>query len=333
MKTKTSGKPAISTAVAAAAVIVIVLVVGIGGYYFLGSPGTPSKTTASTTTTTSATTTTTSGSTSQPYTVQVGSSATTGRYLENGTGFTLYMFGADKPGAHSSACTGSCAAAWPPFYASSLNLPAGLDASNFSTITRSDGSRQTTYNGWPLYYYVGDAKAGDMFGEGLDQLGGLWYAIPPTLQQSGGQVVGGGSYTIGVAYKPMVGLYLTNGTGFTLYLLSKDTPNSGTTTCTSATCEKNWPAFYTSTVTVAPGLNSADFGTIAPYNGTKIVTYDGYALFYWVADGHPGDISGQGIGGFYVATAPTAVVPSATTTTTAATTTTTQTTYTSPYGY
>ena len=299
---KISQRDAISTSTTVAIVVVILVVAGVAAYFVL----TPSKP-ASTTTTTSS---------SQGYTVQIGSSASIGHYLENGTGFTLYMFGTDKPGNGTSSCTGSCAAVWPPFYASNLNLPSGLSSSSFSTITRSDGTKQTTYNGWPLYHYATDASAGSMLGEGLNQLGGLWYAMPPTLQQSGGQIIGGPSYSIGVAYKPSIGVYLTNSTGFTLYFRSTDTPNSGTTGCNTA-CEMSWPVFHASTTTLAPGLNSANFGTITQ-NSKEIVTYAGYALFYWIGDTSPGDILGQGVGHFYVATAPTLADPSAATTTTTA---------------
>ena len=326
MKTKTSKRQAISTAAAVGIVIVVVLIVGVGSYYYVSSTSTSPKATSTTSTTTS---TTSSQSSSQGYSVQIANSASVGHYLENGTGFTLYMFGADKPGNGASTCTGTCAAVWPPFYASALNLPSGLNSSSFSTITRSDGTKQTTYNGWPLYYYAADTKAGNMFGEGLNQLGGLWYAIPPTLQQSGGQIIGGPSYSIGVAYKPSIGVYLTNSTGFALYFRATDTPNSGTTTCTTATCEKNWPVFYQASLNLPPGLDSSNFGVITAYNSTKIVTYDGYALFYWIADIHPGDTLGQGIGSFYVATAPTLAAGSTTTTTTTSTTSTSS----NPYGY
>lgn len=311
MKVSTSQRPAISTAVVAGVVIAVVLIVGAGSYLLLSGAGTSNATSTTSTTNTSSTS---SASASQGYTAQIGDSATIGHYLENGTGFTLYMFATDTPGNGTSTCTGSCAAVWPPFYASSLNLPPGLSQSNFSTITRPDGTKQSAYNGWPLYYYVSDTSAGSMVGEGLNQFGGLWYAIPPTLQQSGGQIVGGQSYTIGVAYKPSIGIYLTNGTGFTLYFRATDTPNSGATTCNTSTCETNWPAFYAPSLKLAPGLSSADFGTITPYNSTKIVTYNGYALFYWIRDTSAGDTLGQGVGHFYAATAPT-LAPSASTTT------------------
>ena len=245
-----------------------------------------------------------STSKSPSYTVQVGSSTSVGQYLENGTGFTLYMFCLDTPGNGTSTCTGSCAATWPPFYASSTKVPSGLDPANFSTITRADGSKQTTYNGWPLYYYVADTSAGKMTGEGANQFGALWYAMPPTLQQSGGQILGGSSYSVGVAYKPSIGVYLTNSTGFALYYRTTDTPNSGTTTCNNTTCEANWPVFYQTSLNLPPGLSSSQFSTITAYNSTKIVTYHGYPLFYWVHDARPGETTGEGVGHFYAATLP-----------------------------
>jgi predicted lipoprotein with Yx(FWY)xxD motif len=283
--------------------------------------------------TTTSTATTPSSSSQQSYTVQIGNSASIGHYLENESGFTLYMFGSDKPGSGASTCTGPCAGAWPPFYASSLNLPPSLNSSSFATITRSDGSKQTTYNGWPLYYYAADTSAGSMFGEGLNQFGSLWYAIPPTLQQSGGQIVGGAQFSVGVAYKPSIGLYLTNSSGFTLYYRTTDTPNSGKTTCTTDVCEASWPVFYQASLNLPPGLGSLPFGTITAYNTTKITTFNGYPLFYWAGDAKAGDTTGEGIGSFYVATLPTLTGPSTTTTTSSTSTTTTSSSSGYSYGY
>jgi len=116
-------------------------------------------------------------------------------------------------------------------------------------------------------------------------------------------------YTVNIAYKSGIGFYLTNATGYTLYFRSTDTPNSGQTTCTSGTCEKNWPVFYASTLNLPVGLKASSFSTITPYNSTKILTYDGYPLYYWAHDAKPGDTTGQGTGGFYVATLPTPTKP------------------------
>lgn len=317
----------VSTAVLAVTVVVVIVIAAVGYalYATRGTTTTPPSTTSTSSlvsSTTSISTPTTS--TSQQYSVKIGYSSSIGQYLEDGKGYTLYMFGNDKPGNGTSTCTGSCASAWPPFYASNLNLPSGLNASSFSTITRSDGSKQTTYNGWPLYYFSSDTTAGSLNGEGLYHFGGLWYAIPPTMQQSGGQIIGGSSFSVGVAYKPSIGIYLTNSTGFALYIRSTDAPNSGNTTCNTSVCESNWPAFYESSLTLPQGLSSTEFSTVTPYNSTKITTFDGYALFYWVHDTQPGDTTGQGIGGFYVATLPTL---------TGVTTTTSTTSSSSSYGY
>ncbi|MDO8687512.1 MAG: hypothetical protein Q7K41_02865 [Dehalococcoidales bacterium] len=68
-------------------------------------------------------------------------------------------------------------ATWPIFNSSNITVPASLTASNFSSLTRNDGSKQTTYKGWPLYYYVLDKTSGDYNGNGID---GVWFIVNPT---------------------------------------------------------------------------------------------------------------------------------------------------------
>ncbi len=88
-------------------------------------------------------------------------------------GLTLYMFTPDT--AKKSACTGDCAASWPPFTSDAApTLGAGLDAEDFKTITRDDGSKQVTFYGHPLYFFAGDTAAGQSNGQGL---GGKWYVL------------------------------------------------------------------------------------------------------------------------------------------------------------
>ena len=107
------------------------------------------------------------------YSVNITSKAGIGSYLTNATGFTLYTFSRDTQNSGASACTGSCAGKWPAFYVSSLTLPSGLSASSFTVITRSDGSKQLAYDGWPLYYYFNDMSPGETSGQGV---GNVWYA-------------------------------------------------------------------------------------------------------------------------------------------------------------
>jgi predicted lipoprotein with Yx(FWY)xxD motif len=94
--------------------------------------------------------------------------------LTNAKGFTLYSFAPDTPA--TSKCYGSCAAYWPPVTgttAAGQGLPGKV-----STITRTDGSHQLTYNGHPLYTYIGDSAPGQANGNNINLNGGLWHEVP-----------------------------------------------------------------------------------------------------------------------------------------------------------
>ena len=97
-----------------------------------------------------------------------------GKIFTDYDGKTLYRYTKDTQ--NSSVCSGGCATAWPPLAASeSLKLPEGVPGT-LATITRSDGTKQVTYNGIPLYHYAKDAKPGDTTGQGV---GGVWYVVTP----------------------------------------------------------------------------------------------------------------------------------------------------------
>ncbi len=110
------------------------------------------------------------------YSVNIANNTTLGNYLANETGFTLYYFLNDSPGNGTSTCYGGCADAWPIFYSENVTVPEGLNASDFTTINRTDGTMQTAYKGWPLYFYYEDAEAGDVYGQGVND---VWYVINP----------------------------------------------------------------------------------------------------------------------------------------------------------
>jgi len=110
------------------------------------------------------------------YSVNIANNTTLGNYLANETGFTLYYFLNDSPGNGTSTCYGGCADAWPVFYSENVTVPEGLNASDFTTINRTDGTMQTAYKGWPLYFYYEDAEAGDVYGQGVND---VWYVINP----------------------------------------------------------------------------------------------------------------------------------------------------------
>lgn len=95
-----------------------------------------------------------------------------GSVLVGPNGKTLYMFTPDT--ATTSACSGTCAATWPPLTGTMPSLGTGLNASDFGTVTRADGTTQISFHGHPLYYYGGDQAPGDTKGQGLFQ---KWYVL------------------------------------------------------------------------------------------------------------------------------------------------------------
>lgn len=95
--------------------------------------------------------------------------------LANAKGLTLYWFVPDSPTA--SRCYGECATYWPPVPGSVTAGP-GVTG-KLGKITRSDGSTQATYNGRPLYTYVGDGRPGQATGNNLNLNGGVWREVTP----------------------------------------------------------------------------------------------------------------------------------------------------------
>ena len=201
----------------------------------------------------------------------------TGGYLVDSKGMTLYFFTKDVDG--TSACTGACLEKWPVFYAENIKV-SGLGSADFGTITRSDGSRQTTYLGWPLYYYFQDKAPGDITGEGV---GKVWYLAK--------------EYTVTIADKLNM-TYLVDGKGRTLYRYTHDSP--GVRTCTGE-CLFTWPALYSVSISVPSALNANDFGKVID---EETDTYKGMTLYYYADDTKRGETNGQGSGGIWYVVSP-----------------------------
>lgn len=109
------------------------------------------------------------------YTVKIMNKAGMWDYLVDAKGMTLYFFMKDTVG--KSNATSAILQTWPVFYVNVANLvlPSSLKAADFGTIT-TNGQQQTTYQGWPLYYYVKDIAPGDTLGEGVNN---VWFASSP----------------------------------------------------------------------------------------------------------------------------------------------------------
>ena len=102
-----------------------------------------------------------------------------GTVLTDGTGRAVYLWVADT--GDTSTCSGACAGAWPPVTASGTVTASGsAKASDLGTITRSDGTKQVTYDGHPLYYFAGDSGPGTATGQGSDSFGAKWWLVAPS---------------------------------------------------------------------------------------------------------------------------------------------------------
>jgi predicted lipoprotein with Yx(FWY)xxD motif len=113
----------------------------------------------------------------EEYKIEVKDSAAIGKYLTGEDGKTLYIFKNDTK-ANQSTCTGQCADNWPPFVLEGDEKAEAGDGvtGTIATFDRPDGKKQVSYKGQPLYYFKGDAKAGDTNGQGLND---KWFAATP----------------------------------------------------------------------------------------------------------------------------------------------------------
>ena len=103
-------------------------------------------------------------------------STSLGKVVVDSGGRTVYVFDKDTAGSGTSACTAACLAKWSPVQATS-GKPTGTGVTGqLGTIKRDDGTEQVTLAGMPLYLYSGDAKAGDVTGQGVL---GIWWVVGP----------------------------------------------------------------------------------------------------------------------------------------------------------
>jgi predicted lipoprotein with Yx(FWY)xxD motif len=120
----------------------------------------------------------TATATPAPPNMAVRTAGPLGAILVDGSGRTLYLWEADH--GSSSTCYGACATAWPPFMITGTPvLGTGVNQALLGSTTRTDGTKQVTYNGHPLYYFQGDTQAGDTKGQNLHAYGADWYVLGP----------------------------------------------------------------------------------------------------------------------------------------------------------
>jgi predicted lipoprotein with Yx(FWY)xxD motif len=218
-----------------------------------------------------------------------------GNVLVDGQGLTLYYFSKDIPGSGTSNCSGQCEVIWPVFFAQNVIVSPPLSASDFSTITRSEGTRQTAYKGWPLYFYQNDTSPGETSGEGI---GRIWFVAKPDS-------------SVMIAEQGSLGLFLTDDTGHTLYYFANDKP--GMSACTGG-CVALWPPFSSDPLVLPSILKSTDFTTFTRTDGGKQLAFMGRPLYYFSNDRSPGMVAGEGYNNLWYAANITGSLPAPTAT-------------------
>lgn len=165
------------------------------------------------------------------------------------------------------------------------------------TILRSDGERQVTMDGRPLYVFSGDRVPGDIRGNGV---GNLWWAMTPsgltaTSYPLTPATYGAAQATTLTVVQTRFGSVIANDRGQVVYTYADDTTT--TSACNADWCLVDWPPLQSQgTPTESPSI-SARVGVISGAGGTIQVTLGGHPLYTFAGDLHPGDVRGQGIGG------------------------------------
>lgn len=233
-------------------------------------------------------------------TVNLYNHSTLGEVITDGQGRILYFFTKDVSG--TSACSGGCLNAWPVFYEANIILPnnSELEAADFGVITRGDGSMQSTFKGWPLYYYspTGDGEieaAGDALGEGK---GTVWYVAKTNydLMIADAQLVGKDGKNYLSDYTEGSGLtkYFTDAEGRTLYVWINDAKDTNKFTKSDFSNDAVWPIFYIEIQNLPSGMTAADFGEIEVF-GRKQLTFKGWPVYYYGSDANRGENKGVSV--------------------------------------
>ncbi|MBC6108945.1 hypothetical protein ACFOG5_13550 [Pedobacter fastidiosus] len=243
--------------------------------------------------------------------IQLATDAKFGAVLTDKDGKSLYFFATDVAG--TANCTGGCEAVWPLYYSADASTDLNLNKAEVGEITRADGRKQSTYKGYPLYYYATDAVTGDVKGDGI---GGIWFVAKPdySLMLANAQLVGANGKTYTSAYVEGTGntKYFTDALGRTLYAFGPDKNNKNNYTKADLSNNAIWPV-YEIELKSLPSVITKDLIGVIDVFGKKQMTYKGWPLYYFASDAKRGDNKGITVGGIgtvwpYVSTS-TAVAP------------------------
>lgn len=219
--------------------------------------------------------------------VKLKSSPTLGNYLTDKDNKTLYFFSNDANGKNN--CTGGCETAWPVFSGEAptqAKLGEGLSERDFGVITTSNGKKQITYKGWPLYYFSPKGVPEPANATTGDGAGDVWYVAKPdyTVMIVNNQLTGndGKKYTSDYTEGEGKTTYLTDGKGQALYAFKNDKANKNNFT-KEGVASKAWIIYEADQIVLPSKLDKSLFGTIDVF-GKKQLTYNGWPLYYFGSD-------------------------------------------------
>jgi len=221
--------------------------------------------------------------------IQLAEDAKFGKILTDADGKTLYFFSNDADG--SSTCTGDCLVNWPVYYSADQTTDANVDKSEIGVITRADGSKQSTYNGWPLYYVKNDTQAKETKG---DKFQNVWYVAKPdyTVMVANKQLVGGDSKNyIQSGEGTGKTLYLTDDKGRTFYAFKNDFQNKNKFTKEDFSNDGIWPISQKEAVALPSYVDKSLISKTTVFGKTQM-TYKGWPLYYFGQDTKRGETKG-----------------------------------------
>ncbi|MBK6266157.1 hypothetical protein JKA74_14020 [Marivirga sp. S37H4] len=218
--------------------------------------------------------------------ISVADKGSFGSIIVDAEGNTLYFFANDADGA--SACKDGCLDTWPVYYMENITVSEDLNKADFTNITREDGDKQTTYKGWPLYYFASDESNDDTKGDGV---GNVWYVAKP-------------DYSLMVAKQEIDGLeepstYLVDASGVSLYYFANDGDNLSN--CEGG-CLDAWPAFFGGEELILPSVFNANQFDVTPRtDGEDQNSYSLKPLYYYVQDAQRGEVKGHAVPNWEIA--------------------------------
>jgi predicted lipoprotein with Yx(FWY)xxD motif len=216
-----------------------------------------------------------------------------GQCLADHAGYSLYIYTADLPGDCESppvsTCFEDCLLAWPLFEAGERLLGEGLDDAAFGSFVREDGARQTTYHGWPLYYYKKDTVPEEALGQSK---GKVWFlaerVLPNLIQMRASEALGGIKY-------------LADGRGRSLYAYDGDVQGTLTrpprAVC-SGDCLLEFAPFGVRALRPVTTLEPDELSVFVRDDGTQQVSFRGQPLYLFEGDARSGEMNGALMEGF-----------------------------------